>query len=100
MGQYVLKVSAIGFKNYEAKVSIVDMNTMKNFQNNQGSQSDMMSMLGSLVKDLGNIKLIIDQKVLSNVTVSTTGKPLVQLGIDRKIYNVEKDITSAGGTAV
>jgi outer membrane receptor protein involved in Fe transport len=97
MGQYVLKISAIGFKPYEAKVSLVDMNAMKNMQS--GQNQDMMSMLGSLDKDLGNIKLLIDEKVLTNVTV-TAVKPLVQLGIDRKIYNVERDITTAGGTAV
>jgi len=100
MGQYVLKISAIGFKNYETKVALVDMNMMRNAQNNSGNQGDMMSMIGNLDKDLGNIKLVIDEKVLSNVTVTTTSKPLVQLGIDRKIYNVEKDLTTAGGTAV
>src|SRR5438105_1046327 len=36
MGQYVLKISAIGFKPYEAKVSLVDMNAIKNMQNNGG----------------------------------------------------------------
>jgi outer membrane receptor protein involved in Fe transport len=101
MGQYVLKISAIGFKSYEKKVSLVDMNMMKNAQaNTGGNQGDMMSMLGNLDKDLGNIKLVVDEKVLTNVTVSASSKPLVQLGIDRKIYNVEKDLTTAGGTAV
>ncbi|MCH5719975.1 TonB-dependent receptor plug domain-containing protein [Niabella hibiscisoli] len=37
-------------------------------------------------------------EVLSGVTV-TASKPAVQLGIDRKIYNVENNLTSAGGTA-
>jgi outer membrane receptor protein involved in Fe transport len=95
MGQYKLKITAIGFKNYEKNVSLVDMNA---FRNNNGNQ-DMSSLLGNLDKDLGNIKLEIDQKVLGNVTVTGT-KPLVQLGIDRKIYNVEKDLSAAGGTAV
>lgn len=30
----------------------------------------------------------------------TASKPLLQLGIDRKIFNVDKNIVSAGGTAV
>src|SRR5262249_53192933 len=46
-----------------------------------------------------NIKLTVDEKLLSNVTVNSS-KPLVQLAIDRKIYNVDKDISVAGGTAV
>ena len=99
MGQYILRVTAIGFKPYDAKVSLIDMNAMRNMQNNPGQNQDMSAMLGSLDKDLGNIKLLIDEKVLSNVTV-TAAKPLVQLGIDRKIYNVERDISTAGGTAV
>ena len=97
MGQYKLKITAIGFKNYEKNVSLIDMNAFRN-NNNNGNQ-DMSSLLGNLDKDLGNIKLEIDQKVLSNVTVTGT-KPLVQLGIDRKIYNVEKDLSATGGTAV
>ncbi|HEV8283316.1 MAG TPA: TonB-dependent receptor [Chitinophagaceae bacterium] len=95
MGQYKLKITAIGFKNYEKNVSLIDMNSFRN--NNAGNQ-DMASLLGNFDKDLGNIKLEIDQKVLGNVTVTGT-KPLVQLGIDRKIYNVEKDLSAAGGTA-
>src|SRR5262249_19804822 len=92
--------SAIGFKSYEKKVSLVDMNMMRNAQGSGGNQGDMMSMLGNLDKDLGNIKLVVDEKVLTNVTVSANSNPLVQLGIDRKIYNVEKDLATAGGTAV
>jgi outer membrane receptor protein involved in Fe transport len=99
MGQYVLQVTAIGFKPYETKLSLVDMNAMRNMQSTAGQGQDMMGMLGNLQKDLGNIRLMIDEKVLSNVTVTAT-KPLVQLGIDRKIYNVERDISAAGGTAV
>ena len=97
MGQYKLKISAIGFKSYEKNVSLVDPKTFRNNSNN-GNQ-DFTSMLGNFDKDLGNIKLEIDSKVLGNVTVTGT-KPLVQLGIDRKIYNVEKDLSAVGGTAV
>lgn len=104
MGQYKLRISAIGFKSFEKNVSLVDMSAFKrngnnsNNNNNNGTQ-DLSSMLGNFDKDLGNIKLQIDEKVLGNVTV-TSSKPLVQLGIDRKIYNVEKDLSTAGGTAV
>jgi outer membrane receptor protein involved in Fe transport len=96
MGQYKLRISAIGFKNYEKNVSLINPAT---FRNNNNANQDMSSMLGNFDKDLGNIKLEIDQKVLGNVTVTGT-RPLVQLGIDRKIYNVEKDLSAAGGTAV
>ncbi len=41
----------------------------------------------------------IDEKVLGNVTV-TSSKPGLELAIDKKIFNVDKNITSTGGTAV
>lgn len=53
----------------------------------------------SFEKDLGNIVLDADVKQLGGVTVSA-GKPALQMGIDRKIFNVDKNITSAGGTAI
>ncbi|HEU4573520.1 MAG TPA: outer membrane beta-barrel family protein [Chitinophagaceae bacterium] len=90
-GQYKLKISVIGFKPYEQPVSF-DLKMAR-------GNSDPSAMLSAFDKDLGNIKLNLEEKVLSNVTV-TSSKPLVQLGIDRKIFNVEKNIVSAGGTAV
>ncbi|RZM08874.1 MAG: TonB-dependent receptor, partial [Pedobacter sp.] len=95
MGQYKLVISAIGFKEISRPFAFVDM---KQVQAMRTSGQDMSALLGQLDKDLGNIKLSIDQQILGNVTV-TTNKPLVQLGIDRKIYNVEKDLSAAGGTA-
>ena len=55
--------------------------------------------MNAVDKDLGNIKMEEDAKVLEQVTV-TGSKSLVQLGVDRKVFNVEKNITSVGGTAV
>ncbi len=37
---------------------------------------------------------------LQAVVVTSTAKPALQFGIDRKIFDVEKNITSKGGTAV
>ena len=62
-------------------------------------QGDMSQAMAGVDKDLGNIKVEADAQVLESVTV-TGSKPLMQMGIDRKIFNVEKNITSAGGTGV
>jgi outer membrane receptor protein involved in Fe transport len=88
-GQYTLKVSAIGYVPMEQKVS---------FEMKPGG-GDPSAMLNALDKDLGNIKMDIDEKVLSNVTV-TGSQPGLKLGIDRKVFNVDKNIVSAGGTAI
>ncbi len=90
MAQYTLKFTAIGYKTIEQKIGF----TIK--RNNSG---DMNQMLNSVDKDLGNIKLENDVKELGEVVV-TGDKPILQLGIDRKIFNVDKNIVSQGGTGV
>jgi outer membrane receptor protein involved in Fe transport len=91
-GPLKLKVSAIGFKEYTQNVSFdLKMPT-------PGS-NDFSAALGALDKDLGNIKIQIEEQVLGNVTVESN-RPGLVLGIDRKIFNVDKNIVSAGGTAV
>lgn len=94
-GQYKLQVTAIGYKLLEQTVKF----DIKMPDRNAMSSGDMSALLNMADKDLGNIKLTVDAQVLSNVTV-TADKPLMSLGIDRKVFNVEKSITSTGGTAV
>lgn len=89
-GNFRLKITAIGYKIYDQKVS---------FDLKANPNGDMQQMMNNVDKDLGNIKLQQDAQTLDQVTV-TASKPLMQLGIDRKIYNVEKDLVASGGTAV
>ena len=92
MAQYKLKITAIGFKSYETKVAFqLNMNGARN--------GDMTSMLSAVDKDLGNIKLETDAKQLQDVTVSAS-KAQFEMRIDRKVFNVEKNLNSVGGTAV
>jgi len=87
-GPLKLKVTGIGFKEYSQTIS---------FEMKRGG--DPSAMLNALDKDLGNIKIEIEEKVLGNVTVNSE-RPVLQLGIDRKIFNVDKNIVSSGGSAV
>ena len=87
-GQSKLKITVVGYKSFEQTVS---------FDLKMGG--DMSAMIGALDKDLGNIKVEIEEKMLDNVTV-TASNPGLKLGIDRKVFNVDKNIVSAGGTAV
>lgn len=91
-GQYKLKVDIVGYKTYQQTVSF-DMKMP------QGGNADMSSMLSALDKDLGNIKIDVAEKTLENVTVSG-GSSGLRLGIDRKVFGVDRNIVSAGGTAV
>jgi outer membrane receptor protein involved in Fe transport len=92
-GRYTLKITGIGYKAFEQAVAF-------QMPNRTGAPTeDPTTAMGALDKDLGNIKLEIDDKVLSSVTV-TASKPMVQMGIDRKVFNVEQNLVSAGGTAI
>jgi hypothetical protein len=93
--QYKLKATAIGFTTLEQKVGF----DLKMPAGGTGGGGDMSSMLGMIDKDLGNIKMELNEKVLENVTVNSSA-PGLKLGIDRKVFNVDKNLVSAGGTAV
>ena len=97
-GNFKLRISAIGYKAYEQKV-MFDIKMPKGGGQNNGQGVDMQQALAGIDKDLGNIKLEADAQTLQEVTVSAS-KPLIQLGVDRKIYNVERDISAQGGTGV
>ncbi|HEX4371918.1 MAG TPA: TonB-dependent receptor plug domain-containing protein, partial [Puia sp.] len=88
-GGFRLKITAIGYKPYDQKVQ---------FDMKFGQGGDMQQALNGVDKDLGNIKLESEAQNLDQVTI-TASKPLIQLGADRKIYNVEKDISAQGGSA-
>lgn len=90
MGSLTLKVSSAGFKAYETQVS---------FMPKMNGGAPQQGTMPSFDKDLGNIKLENDAKVLQDVTI-TTVTPSVKLSGDKKIFNVEKNIMSAGGTGV
>jgi len=92
-GRYILRITGIGYKTVEEPVALLS-------GPRNGTATDPTAMMEALDKDLGNIRLDIDDKVLSNVTVTSTARPSLQLGIDRKIFNVDKNIVSAGGTAI
>lgn len=88
-GQSKLTITIVGFKSIEQTVS---------FDFKPGGEPG--SMAGALDKDLGNIKVEFEEKTLDNVTVTAASNPGLRLGIDRKVFSVDKNIVSAGGTAV
>jgi len=99
-GAFKLKISATGYKAIEQAISFQMQAPPGNAQpsGNTASQGGMSSS-GSFDKDLGNIKLIEEVKQLQSVTV-VASKPTLKMDIDKKVYNVEKDIVNAGGTAL
>lgn len=80
---FTLKVTAIGFAE-----------TSNPFKIHQEEKN-----LTNSYRELGNIKLNVEAKVLDAVTV-VAQRPTLSMGIDRRIFNTENNITSAGGTAI
>ncbi len=78
-GQVRVRIKFIGYKDYLQKVFIVPPDKVD--------------------QDLGNIKLAVDDKMLKEVDV-VAEKSAVVLSIDKRTYNVEKDLSVKGGTAV
>ncbi len=99
MGKMKLKISSIGYKTYEAEVAFT-MPKMEGMKPGQAPDPAVIAkMMSALEKDLGNIKLETDSKELEAVVVTGT-KPLMDLDVDKKTFNVDKNIVTAGGTAV
>ncbi len=78
-GQVRVRIKFIGYKDYLQKVFIVPPDKVD--------------------QDLGNIKLAVDDKLLKEVDV-VAEKSAVVLSIDKRTYNVEKDLSVKGGTAI
>ena len=92
MATYKLVITAMGYETIQQKAAFV-------FNMAGAKPGDMSGMMSAVDKDLGNFKLQPDAKQLEGVVV-TSDKPLLTMSIDRKIFNVEKNLASAGGTAV
>lgn len=101
-GPLKLKISATGFKTLEQSVSFqmkMDGAGSKPSTDPSQQMAAMSNMMSAFDKDLGNIKLATDVNTLKGVTV-TAAKPLMTMDIDKKVFNVDKNIVSTGGTAL
>ncbi len=98
VGQFTLNVSNTGFASIEKKFTIMDMSKGPGANKPAGAQGNGFAM-PDVEKDLGLIKMAISRAELQAVTVVGT-KPGVTMDIDKKVFNVDKNLVSAGGTAV
>ena len=95
MGALKLKISAVGYAAFEQTISFMPSAAAGGTK----ATSAPTGQMPGFEKDFGNIKLTSDATQLQEVTVSAT-KSLMRLDIDKKVFNVEKNIVSAGGTAL
>jgi outer membrane cobalamin receptor len=78
MGRYRLRVSFIGYQQLTQQVTITPSN---------------------IEQDLGNISLLVDAKSLKEAVIEGE-RAAVIMTVDRRIYNVDKDISARGGTGI
>lgn len=93
-GNFKLNATALAYKTVDQTISFgIKM------PSGGANGGNMQQMLGMADKDLGNIKMEEDATNLGNVTVTASTKPQFELGIDRKIFNVDKNLMGSGQTA-
>ncbi|MBX5439340.1 MAG: TonB-dependent receptor, partial [Thermoflavifilum sp.] len=76
-GRFILKVNFLGYQTIFKNVTLTPSNAQQ---------------------DLGNFKLSPVAKALEGVSI-TAQQPQYTMNIDRKVFNVEKSLTTVGGTA-
>lgn len=77
-GAYKVKVAFVGYKDFMKMARVVPPNNVE--------------------QDLGDLALAGDSKVLGTVEVNAE-KAGTQLSLEKRVFNVDKNITSTGGTA-
>ncbi|WP_143309284.1 TonB-dependent receptor domain-containing protein [Chitinophaga vietnamensis] len=76
-GQFIIRVNFMGYVTLQKKVTITPQ---------------------TIEQDLGNIKMQPNVKMLQSVEV-TGQKSAFTMGIDKKVFNVDRNLVSVGGTA-
>jgi outer membrane receptor protein involved in Fe transport len=105
-GPLTLTVTAMGYAPLEKKFSIMDMPAgapvPAQGPGNKAPQAGGFPGQGAgfdTDKNLGKLVMNIAEKELQNIVI-TASKPGLKMDIDKKVFNVEKNIVSAGGTAL
>ena len=96
MGRFNLKLSSIGYKSV---ISPITFGLKMPQGGGAPTAANLQQMLAQADKDLGNIKLEQNATDLGNVTVTSSARPEFEMGIDRKVFNVDKNIMASGQTA-
>ncbi len=97
-----LKISSVGYAelNFPIEFDKPDPSLFKGMKPGQmPDPSVIQKIMAGFNKDLGKLTLESDTQMLETVTVKAA-KALMEMDIDKKIFNVEKNIVTAGGTAV
>ncbi|HUQ96286.1 MAG TPA: outer membrane beta-barrel protein [Chitinophagaceae bacterium] len=99
MGPLKLKISATGYAPLEQSISFQMKKPAAQAPGGSSQVPDFSAMATNFEKDLGKVTMKTDVQQLQGVTVSSSSSRL-RMDIDKKVFNVDQNIVSAGGTAV
>jgi outer membrane receptor protein involved in Fe transport len=96
-GKLTFDIQALGYGKYERLVSF-DIGKLRKAMRNKNSDDNSAAdnMADAVEKDLGNIPLKPDAATLNAVVIDA---PPMELKLDRRVFDVSKNITTTGGTA-
>jgi outer membrane receptor protein involved in Fe transport len=97
--QLVLRVSATGYKSKDVPFMIMPTAAAATPQPAGQANASPYGSIPSFEKDLGVVKLSGNVQEMSAAVV-TAKPPAMRLELDKKVFNVERNIVSAGGTAL
>jgi ferric enterobactin receptor len=97
-GPLKLTISSTGFKPVTQTITF-QMKAPAGGSAPKGQMPDLSALASQFEKDLGKITLQEDAQQLAEVVITSKAKGL-RMDIDKKVFNVEQNIVSAGGTAV
>lgn len=98
-GNLKLHITVIGYTDYLQPVSFgIKPPGQQGANNGQSQQERIQQAMSMADKDLGNLKIVASDATLAAVTVTAT-KPFFEMGVDRKVFNVDKNLASTGQTA-
>ncbi len=103
-GNLTVKITATGYEPIERTFSFVEMPAGGSPTGTPPAGKPSAAPTGggtmpNFEKDLGKLTMKVQPTEMQNITIVGT-KPALKMDIDKKVFNVEKNIVSAGGTAV
>jgi len=106
MGPFTIEISTIGYRPFKTTVYFNLMKLMKGGKkgiptddaNSANPTASIESMVNAVDRDLGNIRISPDAQQLKAVTVDGAAPPM-ELKLDKRVFDVSKNITTTGGTA-
>jgi outer membrane receptor protein involved in Fe transport len=97
-----IKVQALGYetsmRSFQFKIDFQQMMKQRGSGGSMDGSSSASGMLNMTDKDIGNIRLKPSANTLKGVVIESD-RPDVEIKLDKKVYNIEKNLTITGGTA-